>query len=604
MNHPFRITTLAAAVFAAFSVHASEETDAGSVVVTATRQSTRVNEQLTDITVIEHEAIEQAGATTLPELLSRQAGVQIVSNGGLGKSSSIFIRGTNAGHTLLLVDGIPLGSATLGSPSLTNLPLSQIERIEILRGPASSLYGSDAIGGVVQIFTKQGAGPLRPEAFAGAGSYGIWEAQAGLSGGTDRWSYSLRASQLKSEGINVASDPVRFRQANFSLPNPDNDPYRNTSWSGRVAFRPAAGHELGATLLTADSKNNYDGGGPAINAYSNDTTRAWTAYSRNQLAQVWTSTLRYGESKDWSESFAPGRSLFATEQKQWTWQNDVKLPLGSLLLATEHLRQNVNSTTNYTIKERTVRSLIAGYNGNWGNHSWQVSQRYDDNSQFGGKTTGSLAYGYRINADWQSRAAYGTAFKTPSFNQLYYPGYGNTNLKPEFAKNREIGLNWNHANQRAGITYFDNRIENLIAGFPVSNVGRARITGTSLNYGLTYGAWNADASADIMKPVNQDNGYRLQRRAAQMGKLSVSYAPGPWTLGAELNAVGDSFDTTTQTRPLEHYEIANLYGSYRLGQDWSLEGRVNNLFDKVYETAWGYAQPRANIFIGVRYAPK
>lgn len=604
MNHPFRITILTAAVFATFSVHASEETDLGAVVVTATRQPTRVNEQLADATVINRETIEQAGATTLQELLSRQAAVQIVNNGGLGKASSIFLRGTNSGHTLLLVDGIPLGSATLGSPSLTNLPLSQIERIEILRGPASSLYGSDAIGGVIQIFTKQGAGPLRPEAFVGAGSYGTWEAQAGLSGGTDMWSYSLRASHLKSDGFNVASDPVRYQQANFSLPNPDNDPYRNTSWSGRLAFRPAASHELGATLLTADSKNHYDGGGPTVDAFSNDTTRAWTIYSRNQLAEIWTSTLRYGESKDRSESFSPGRSLFATTQKQWTWQSDVKLPLGNLMLAAEHLSQNVDSTTNYTIKERTVRSLIAGYNGNWGNHSWQLSQRYDDNSQFGGKTTGNLAYGYRFNEAWQARVAYGTAFKAPSFNQLYFPGFGNVNLKPEFAKNREVGLNWNHANQRASLTYFDNRIENLIQGFPVSNIGRARITGTSLNYGLTHGAWNADASLDLMKPINQNNGFRLQRRAAQLAKLSASYAPGPWSLGAELTATGDRFDTTTQTRALEHYEVVNLYGSYKLDPDWTLEGRVNNLFDKVYETAWGYAQPRANVFIGVRYAPK
>jgi vitamin B12 transporter len=314
---------------------------------------------------------------------------------------------------------------------------------------------------------------------------------------------------------------------------------------------------------------------------------------------------------------APGRSLFATEQKQWTWQNDIKLPLGSLMLATEHLRQNVESTTNFKLKNRTVDSFIAGYNGNWKNHSWQISQRYDDNSQFGGKTTGSLAYGYRLNTDWQARAAYGTAFKAPSFNQLYSPNTsfytGNPDLNPEFAKNREVGLNWNHAYQRASMTYFDNRIENLIinTAFPPpanklkpQNINRARITGTSLSYGLTYGAWNADAGLDFMKPINQAMAYRLQRRAAKMGKLSVSYAPGPWTLGAELNAVGDRFDTTTQTRPLEHYEIANLYGSYKLGQDWSLEGRVNNLFDKVYETAWGYAQPRANIFIGVRYAPK
>ncbi|MBT9461033.1 MAG: TonB-dependent receptor [Rugosibacter sp.] len=614
MHHPFRITVLTTAILATFVVHArEEETDPGAVVVTATRQPTRINEQLADVTVIEKETIEQAGATTLPELLSRQPGVQLVTNGGLGKESSIFIRGTNAGHTLLLVDGMPLGSATKATPSFTNLPLSQIERIEILRGPASSLYGSDAIGGVIQVFTKQGAGKLQPEIFVGAGSYGTFEAQAGVSGGTEQWSYSLRASKLETDGMNVAAGPVRFG-SNY---NPDSDPYQNTAWSGRLAFRPAAGHELGVTLLNTDSTNHYDGAKPPVDSYSNDTNRAWTAYSRNQLAQIWTSTLRYGESKDWSESFAPGRSLFATEQKQWTWQNDIKLPLGSLMLATEHLRQNVESTTNFKLKNRTVDSFIAGYNGNWENHSWQISQRYDDNSQFGGKTTGSLAYGYRLNTDWQARAAYGTAFKAPSFNQLYSPNTsfytGNPDLNPEFAKNREVGLNWNHKHQRASITYFDNRIENLIinAAFPPpasklkpKNINRARITGTSLSYGLTYGAWNADAGLDFMKPIDQSTGNRLPRRAAKIGKLSVSYAPGPWTLGAELNAVGDRFDTATQTKPLDQYEVVNLYGSYKLGQDWTLEGRVNNLFDKVYETAWSYAQPRANVFLGVRYAPK
>ncbi|MCX7896908.1 MAG: TonB-dependent receptor, partial [Rhodocyclaceae bacterium] len=412
-----RLSTAALAAFPSFfsplAVAASAD-ELAPVVVTATRIPTRVAEQLADVTVIAREEIEKAGATTLPALLALQPGLQIVTNGGLGKSTSLFTRGTNAGHTLLLVDGVPLGSATLGQPSFHNLPLSQIERIEILRGPASSLYGSDAIGGVVQIFTKKGAGPAKPEAFAGYGSYGTSELMAGISGGTETIAYSLAASQLDLRGWDATTTKI----ANT---NRDADGYENTAWRGRLAVTPAQGHEFGATFLRIDSRNHYDGGGPTVNAYNDDETSVWSLYAKNRLASAWTSTLRYGESQDRSENFAPGRSLFATKQKQWVWQNDIKLPLGTLLLAYEDLQQEVDSTTAYTVKARTVRSLVAGWQARLGDHSWQLSQRRDDNSQFGAKSTGSLAYGYALTPQLTARLAIGTAFKAPSFNQLYFP---------------------------------------------------------------------------------------------------------------------------------------------------------------------------------------
>ncbi len=586
------------------SAFAASEEPLQAVVITATRQATRVDEQLADVTVIDRAAIEQAGASTLPDLLSRQTGAQIITNGGLGKASAVMLRGANAEHTLLLVDGIPVGSATLGLPSITNLPLSQIERVEILRGSASSLYGSDAIGGVIQVFTKDGTGPARPEAYFGYGSYGTWQASAGVAGGDKQWSYSLRASQLSTRGYNVASDPAKFNRVNYSVPNPDTDPYRNTSLGGRLAFRPAEGHELGVTFLGAKSRNHYDAGGPTVDAYSNDLNRSWTVYSRNKLAGVWTSTLRYGEALDHSDNYAPNHSRFATRQSHLSWQNDVKVPLGKLMLAAEQLQQSVDSTTPYTVGERTVRALILGYNGAWQQHRWQVSSRRDNNSQYGAKTTGNLAYGYQLTPEWQARLVLGTAFRAPSFNQLYYPDYGNPNLKPEQSRNREAGLHWISGGQHASLSYFDNRISNLIAVYPVENIGRSRITGLSVEYGLAHGAWRADVSADISKPINEDNGMRLPRRAAQLAKFSVSYAPGPWTVGMELNATGDRYDDANQSRALGSYQLLNLFGRYKLDRDWTLEARANNILNKNYQTAWAYAEPRANVAIGIRYAPR
>jgi vitamin B12 transporter len=597
-------TALAAALSIVFQPALAASDDEAAVVVTATRIPTRVNEVIADIAVIDRETIEQAGPATLPELLARQPGLHVVDNGGRGKSASVFMRGASSTHALLLVDGVPLGSATTGQPSLHNLPLSQIERIEILRGPASALYGSDAIGGVIQIFTKRGEGPARVTAYAGIGSHGTREAQAGLSGSSGALSYSLSATHYTTDGFNVAADPQRFNTANFSMPNPDDDGYRNTTLTGRLAYEISKGHEIGATVLEGKGRNWYDRGGPTVDAFNNDKTRTYGVFLKNRITDIWISELRWGSSEDWSENFAPGRSLFATTQTQWTWQNDIRLPVGRLMFALENTEQEVDSTTAYTVKRREVDSAVLGYQGNVGAHSWQAALRRDDNSQFGAHTTGSLGYGYRFAAAWQLRAAVGTAFKAPSFNQLYYPAFGNAALKPEKAKNREIGLHWAEGRQQASLTVFDNRITDLIAGFPVTNVGKARITGTSLAYGFTRGAWLFDAGLDLMKPIDDTTGDRLQRRPAEMLKLAVTYAPGDWKVGGETQAIGRRYDTTTEGRPMHGYGVVNLFASKALDKDWSLEGRINNLFDRVYENAWAYAVPGREIFVGLRYQPK
>lgn len=582
---------------------ASADEDA-AVVVTATRIPTRANEIIADVTIIEREAIEQAGPTTLPELLARQPGLHVVDNGGRGKAASVFIRGTGATHALLLVDGVPLGSATTGQPSLHNLPLAQIERIEILRGPASSLYGADALGGVIQVFTRRGDGPARLATYAGIGSHGTREAQAGVSGDSGPWSYSFSASRFTTDGVSVAADPERYRTVNGTTPNADPDGYRNTTFTARLVREIASGHQVGVSALEARSRNQYDSGGVAVDAFSNDITRMHGAFLRSRLTDAWTSELRWGASQDRSESYAPGRSLFATKQEQWAWQNDVRLPLGRLLLALESAEQSVESTTNYSVKQRTVRSAVLGYQGNVGAHSWQSALRRDDNSQFGAHTTGSLGYGYRFARDWQARAAVGTAFKAPTFNQLYFPGFGSAALRPEKARNQEAGLQWTHGGQHAGITVFDNRITDLIAGNPVTNVDKARITGSSLSYGLARNHWQLDAGLDLMKPVNARTGARLQRRPAEMLKLAASYAPGDWKLGGEVTAVGRRYDTTTQGRIMGGYAVANLFAARALDKEWWLEGRINNLFDRLYENAWSYAVPGREVFVGLRYTPK
>jgi vitamin B12 transporter len=482
--------------------------------------------------------------------------------------------------------------------------LAQIERIEILRGPASSLYGSDAIGGVIQIFTRRGTGPARLTAAVGYGSHHTRDVQAGLSGRNGALSYSLSAAHYATDGYDVAADPLRFKTANYALPNPDDDGYRNRSLTAHLNYQLAPGHEIGATLMAANSRNHYDIGGPDVTAYNNDQTRAHGLFMRNRINPIWTSELRWGGSEDASENFSPERALFATRQRQWTWQNDLNLPLGRLLLAFENTEQSVSSTTRYHVKRRAVNSFVIGYQGNRGAHSWQTALRHDHNSQFGSHATGSLAYGYRFTPAWQVRALIGTAFKAPSFNQLYFPNYGDAKLKPERARNREVALHWHDAFQQASATYFDNHISDLITGYPVANIGKARISGTSLAYSLTRNTWLLDASLDLMKPIDRHTGNRLQRRPAKMLKLALTYSPGDWKLGGETRALGTRYDNHTEGRKMGGYAVINLFASKLLDQHWTLTGRINNLFDRDYEDAWAFAAPGRELFVGLRYQPK
>jgi vitamin B12 transporter len=599
-----RSKPLAALLSVLFITSAHAEQNLDPIVVTATRQPTRISETLADVTVIERDDIEKATGSTTLELLARQPGLQLSNTGGTGKASSIYIRGAEARHTLLLVDGVPLSSATLGTPSLADIPLSQIERIEIVRGPSSAVYGSDAIGGVIQIFTRRGEGPLRGDAFIGFGSKNTQEYAAGLSGGSEIVSGSLRISHQTTDGFNAASDPVRYNTANFSKPNPDNDGYYQTAVTGNFAVRPIKGHELGITAYAVEGRNKYDGGGPTVNAFADVRNSVFTGYSRNKLTSNWTSLLRYGRSEDSSTNFAPGRTLFETTQGQFTWENQISLPLGNLIVGYEHLAQNVTSTTKYTVDERTVSSPFIGYSLKYADHRLQLSARNDDNSQFGKKTTGNLAYGYQFTNELSAHGSIGTAFKAPSFNQLYFPGFGNASLKPEEALNREVGLTWQNTGHRLGFVYFDNQITDLIGGFPLVNINEATIRGTSLSYQGSIGPWTLQAAADLMKPRDEMTGNALPRRADQTGNLALSYASGPFNAGVEIQGVGSRFDDAANKRPMAGYGLMNLFGSYRITSDLRIEARVNNVFDKEYETAWAYAQAGVNAFIGVRYSPK
>ena len=351
-----RLGAAAIAVAAAFPFHLpsafAQEKVADTVVVTATRQAQRENEVLASVEVIEREQIERAGQSTIIELLATQPGVQISSNGGAGASSSVFIRGTSSKHALLLIDGMRVGSATSGQPMLEALPLGVIERIEILRGPASALYGSDAVGGVIQVFTRKGREGFHPELFVGYGSNDTVRASASLAGGKDRLRYNLTVGQDETDGFNAKRDPAHWVSAwtGASSFNPDDDGFRNRYLSASAALGFREADEIGVSTYYSDGRNWYDTN-DFYDSRLDKTLSSASIHMRNRLSDTWTSTLRLGQSQDETKDkadFAPA-TRFETTQQQFVWQNDVRLGDGLLLAAYEYTREEVEGTTGTSV---------------------------------------------------------------------------------------------------------------------------------------------------------------------------------------------------------------------------------------------------------------
>ena len=578
-------------------------------VVTAARLPQRLSDALRNVTVITAQDIEQSGQLTLTQVLQQFGGLEIASNGGHGNASSVFIRGANAAHTLVLVDGVRLQSATLGTTAFENIALAQIERIEIVPGPVSGLYGSDAIGGVIQIFTKSKRSTPAAEVSASLGSYATRSLKGAASTTVGNTDLTLSAGYFETDGFSATKPTISFGRF-----NPDDDGYRNSSLSGKVAHRLNPGNEIGASVFYSDGEAHFDNG-PTTDNRTDQKLSVYSVYSQNQLAEGWQSLVRIGASRDDSASLgAASVDEFKTDQTQATWQNTFALGRNTSLVAgAEYLEQEIATTTDYEATRRTIKSLFAGLNGDYGNHGVQASLRRDDNSQFGAPTTGSIAYGYRITPAVRLRGAYGTAFHAPSFNDLYFPGFGNPDLKPERSRNREVGFDYQGEQQRFTATYFDNRITDLIVFTfdPASgssrpeNVSESRIRGTELAYSGRILDTQLRAKLTVQKPETEPAGFQLQRRAKRHGSVMAARAFGAWRIGAEMVASGERFDSATESAAsrMAGYALFNLSVAYALSPEWSIDARWDNVGDKEYELARGFNTPGSNVLVSVKWSP-
>lgn len=600
---------LLAALLCAVTPLAFAATDTlDEMVVTATRVAQPLNQSLAHTTVISQKEIQASQAGDVPSLLKNLAGVEIYQSGGIGKQSSLFIRGSNSSHTLVLLDGVRISSATTGSTAIDQLMVDQIERIEVVRGNVSSLYGSEGIGGVVQIFTRRGKGAPALNAGAGMGTHNTQRFSAGFGGEVDRTSFNVQASKFKTDGVS-AINPLLTTNV-----NPDKDGYDNTSFSSNIHHAFNADHGLSASVFQSDGRIQNDDYGffasPTAVHDSRATLSKVSVSSDDRLSEVWQSKLLWAQGKDDLQNFTNGLPAWniKSTSDQLNWQNTLRLGKQQILLGADHLRQRVASNTAYTQSGRKVNGLFAGYSGLYGVHQLQLNVRRDQYSDFGAASTWLAGYGYELNDAWRVTANLATAFKAPTFNDMYAPVAwgGNPALRPERSRNAEIGLHYGSASQRMDITYFDNKIDDLIAyQFPLTqNIARARMNGWEWAYRGQFGATAVNAALTLQNPRDSQTGLTLLRRAKSFGNVSLSQQIGVWQVGGEWQYSGTraDIDINTFTRTtLAGYDVANLMASHELHKQLRLSLRVDNLFNKDYTLAHGYNTLGRTLFVGLNY---
>lgn len=592
----------AAVLLASSAVAAQAQTSSDTLLVTATRTAQTADQALASVSVIDRAEIERKQAQTVTELLESTPGLTLINNGGRGKATSISLRGTSSGHVLVLIDGIKAGSATLGTTAFEHLAVDQIERIEVVRGPRSSLYGSEAIGGVVHIFTRKGEQGFNPRFSVGAGSDATREVTLGASGGNEKGWYNLSISDYRTDGFSAK------QEGSYGY-NPDDDGYDNRSYalSGGYLLSDRLEGRLSWSQNRGD--NEYDGGSDFDN-YSNES-RLQTLGGELRLAvsNNWDLSLTAGQSRDKGTVYGDGvyQSHIETQRDTANLQSEHSFSHSQLTWGVDYQQDEVTSSSAYSVGERDNLGVFALYQLYLGQHDLAFSLREDDNEQFGNQTTGSIAWGMELPHALRLTASYGTAFSAPTFNDLYWPGSGNPDLEPEESDSWELGLSGDHAGIEWSANLYQNDVDNLIAWAPNAegfwvpmNVDEARIRGLELAASTRLASWDLSTTLDLMDPKDRNTDELLRRRPRKTLNVSADRDFGRYSLGSSLRAVGEREDGGDE---LEAYTRIDVRGSYQLGQDWALKAKIENLLDEEYETAKGYNQPDRTYWLSLHYAP-
>ncbi len=610
---PVRLGAPALAVLAAFSaasVLAQGQTQVvlQDVFVTAGRVAQPVTDVVADVSIVNRDQIERSGASSVAQLLALLPGLQAITHGDTGR---IYIRGADARMTALYVDGVRVdsqdGLMLGGGVPWALVPVAQIDRIEVLRGAASAVYGSDAMGGVIQIFTRRGEPGFAPFVNLGVGSFNQKKLEAGFSGAQAGWDYALSVGREDNEGFNTRPDLVH---------TPDHEASAGQSASLRLGYQLSKAQRVELTALDSQLDSQYVpwNGGADIDVKSNLSTATlnWSA----QWTDAYSTRLSLSQSRIAKSDNAPND--FKTDLQTALFENRLRVGAGTLTAVLEQRQDDFDAkatTWDPAFKgSRTQNALALGYGASYGKHAVQVNVRQDNDSLFTSKQTGAFAYAYTFAPNWRANASTGTAFRVPTLEQIYGP-YGDAKLAPESNQNHELGLSYASPGRSFKALVYRNDISNMISSsqtlstcpagfFCYYNVGQARIRGMTLSGVQRVGAYEMRASLDALDPVNRVTGNTLSLRARKTLTLAVDRSAAAWRLGGELLAVGERFDDAANTIVLPGYALLNLKASTHLAKNWQLVARLDNAGDVKYQQVGQIATPGRTFYAGLQWQPR
>lgn len=597
LNSAIALSLLSPGLFAQ-----AEENTQKPIIVTASRTAQTVDAALASVDVITREDIEQSQARDLPELLRMQAGVDISRSGGYGSLTNVHIRGANSNHTLFLMDGMRVSSATTGTFAIEHLSLDNVDRIEIVRGPRSTQYGSEAIGGIIHIFTRKDENQTYR---ASVGSYNTREASAGITLG-DITKLSLNVSHKQSDGFSATNPRAGF------FYNADDDAYRNNSFN--IGFSSPLTNRLKLSIngWGSDAEIEFDQG------TSNTTNQSFMINLDHQITNNWSQRFSLGYNYEEIITASSFPSIITSKRGLFEWQHDIGLSDNLLAVVGysgyEDEAENFDSLNNVITFDNTIDNdaVFASLQYGLGDHDLMYTIRNDDHSNFGNHVTQQISWGTNLNQAMRVITTFGSAFRAPTANELYHPGYptfaGNPNLQPEKSIGGDITFKWQvNANNDLDITYFSNKIKNLIAyegtDNQAININRSRTKGFEIKHGWREGDWRLNTAITLQKAYDESTRTDLLRRPREKLALSLTRIHSS-TANTRAEIVASSKRQDIANQVLDEYAIMNLATQFEIDKGLLFEGRIENLFDKEYEHAAGFNTPGLSMYFGFRYQPQ
>ena len=572
--------------------------------------------------VFTRDDIDRLQPTSLTDLLGRVPGVQIARSGGRGGLPGIYIRGTKSAQSLVLVDGQRMANATSADSNLQYLNIDQIERVEVLRGSRSVIYGSDAIGGVIQVFTRRGADQApQLRVRSAVGSYGSSQNSVGISGGDALTRFNLSTSLEETAGVNRTHE---------SFPSDsDHDAYRNKSLSLNLSHTLSDDIEVGLSALKNTGKTELDNGfgrwDPETSSvsgqqlYSDFDISSVSSFIDAQLTERWNSRLELGHSENREKTrdkLSPDIASFNTYRDSLNWQNNLTLTdQHSLIVGADAYEDRVRSSTVFDEDSRWNRAAFVQHRFHGAYFSTELGVRHDQNQQFGRHNTWSASLSVPLNVDNELLLSYSEGFRAPTFNDLYYPQFGNPALKPEYSKSYE--LQWRSQltdSSRLETSIYRTDIRDAIvadANFIQQNIGAARITGFESALHQEWFGWQSSLGVAMIDPRDRDTGHTLSRRARRTLSLDVDRQFHRIGVGASWQAVSSSFNDDDNKQPIGGYGLLGLRGNWIASPEVRLDLKVDNLLDKSFTRAlysydgnyYGYREERRNVQLAVTWTP-